>query len=130
MQIEATKMIRNTLYIGLGTLSLGCGIVGIVVPGLPTTPFLLLAAWFYVRSSSRLHDKLVNHKYLGRYITGYSEGVSRKVKYRIFAMMWGMVTLSTVLFMSDWRLRAVVIAAAAIGTYVVWRIKEPQDKNE
>lgn len=119
-------MMRKVLFIGLGTISLGCGIVGIVVPGLPTTPFVLLAAWFYVRSSERLHQKLISNPFFGRYVANYERGLSRKSKYRIFILMWMMIILSTSLFIYSWPVRLVVVAAGVIGTGVVWRIKEPQ----
>ncbi|WP_052180719.1 YbaN family protein [Alistipes sp. ZOR0009] len=119
-------MMRKVLFVGLGTISLGCGIVGIVVPGLPTTPFVLLAAWFYVRSSERLHQKLIGNPFFGRYIANYERGLSRKSKYRIFILMWMMIILSTSLFIYSWPVRLVVVAAGVIGTGVVWRIKEPQ----
>lgn len=58
----------KVLYILFGTLSLALGIIGIFLPLLPTTPFLLLTAALYVRSSPRLYNRLLHHKYLGSYI--------------------------------------------------------------
>ena len=58
----------NKLLIVVGTLSLVLGIVGVFVPLLPTTPFLLLAAACYARGSERLYRWLVGHRYLGQYI--------------------------------------------------------------
>lgn len=118
---------RKALYVGLGTISLGCGIVGIVIPGLPTTPFVLLAAWFYLRSSQRLHQKLTSNPVLGRYIAGYEKGINRRSKIRILALMSLMIILSTTLFIHSWTGRVVVWIAGIIGYIVVWRIKEPQE---
>lgn len=61
------------LYITLGTVSLGLGIVGIVLPLLPTTPFLLLTAALYLKSSPRLYAWLMSRKYLGTYIRNFRE---------------------------------------------------------
>lgn len=61
------------IYIGLGSLSLGAGIIGIFLPLLPTTPFLLLSAALYFRSSPRLYNWLLSHKHLGKYIKNFRE---------------------------------------------------------
>ena len=59
------------VFIVLGTLSLGIGIIGIVVPGLPTTPFILLTAGLYIKSSDRLYQKLINSRFIGPYINNF-----------------------------------------------------------
>ena len=63
----------KTLYIALGTLSLALGILGIFLPLLPTTPFLLLTAALYFKSSPRLYNWLLNQKHLGPYIRNFRE---------------------------------------------------------
>ena len=61
---------KKYLYVGLGLLAVGLGALGVVVPGLPTTPFLLLASWLFYRSSPRLQQWLLT-SWLGKYIRGY-----------------------------------------------------------
>ena len=63
-------MMKRYIYIGLGLLAVGLGALGVVVPGLPTTPFLLLASWLFYRSSPRLQQWLLA-SWLGRYIRNY-----------------------------------------------------------
>ncbi|MEM1436338.1 MAG: YbaN family protein [Pseudomonadota bacterium] len=58
----------NWLFVALGWLALGLGTVGIFVPLLPTTPFVLLAAFFFSKGSERLHQWLVNHPRIGHYV--------------------------------------------------------------
>ena len=60
-------------FILIGSLFLGLGFIGIIVPGLPATPFFLLSAGCYVRSSNRLYNWLINHKIFGRYIKTFRE---------------------------------------------------------
>ena len=60
--------VRNVFFVVLGMLSVALGTAGIVLPLLPTTPFLLLSAYLFAKSSPRWHDWLVNHKHLGPYI--------------------------------------------------------------
>lgn len=60
-------------YIGLGFLCVVIGCIGIVVPGLPTTPFLLVAVWAFAKSSARLHTWLITHHLLGRYVRDWEQ---------------------------------------------------------
>lgn len=64
----------STIWIIAGSVSVGLGIIGIFLPVLPTTPFLLLAAFCYSRGSSVLHQKLLENPILGDYIRNYQEG--------------------------------------------------------
>jgi len=64
----------SKLLIVAGTALVALGVIGVLVPVLPTTPFLQLAAACYARSSPRFHDWLLNHRLLGRYIRHYREG--------------------------------------------------------
>ncbi|MDE7069721.1 MAG: YbaN family protein [Alistipes sp.] len=80
------------LGIAAGSLALTLGIVGIFVPLLPTTPFLLLAAALYLRSSPRLYDWLLNQKYLGTYIRNFRE--HRAIPLRAKIVSVGLVWLT------------------------------------
>ena len=66
--------VKRKLLIFAGTLSLGLSVIGIVLPIIPTTPFLLLSAACYYKSSERMHKWLINHKLFGKYIKNYMEG--------------------------------------------------------
>lgn len=70
------------IYLTVGFLSLALGVVGIVLPLLPTTPFLLLSAFCFARSSEKFHDWLLNHPYFGKSIKHWQEkgAISRKAK--------------------------------------------------
>jgi Uncharacterized protein conserved in bacteria len=109
------------ILIVLGTLSLGIGIIGIVVPGLPTTPFLLLTAGLYVKSSDRLYQKLISNRYVGSYILEYqaNKGMTKRAKLYAIGLMWAMITLSCLLFIHPLSIKLVVVAVGAIGTAVM-----------
>jgi uncharacterized membrane protein YbaN (DUF454 family) len=83
-------VIRKPILIVVGTLSLVTGIIGIFVPILPTTPFLLLASACYVRSSERMHRWLLNHGKLGAYIRAFEEGRGIPARAKAIALitMW------------------------------------------
>ena len=74
-----------------GVISVGVGIVGIVVPLLPTTPFLLIAAACFVRSSEKLHRWLTGHRWLGPYIRNYQEhrAITNRTRVVALLLLWG-----------------------------------------
>jgi uncharacterized protein len=82
--------IVKALLIIAGTISLALGILGIFLPLLPTTPFLLLTSACYIRSSDRLHDWLMSNKHLGGYIRNFKErrGLTLKAKIITLSMLW------------------------------------------
>lgn len=88
----------KALYILLGTLSLILGIIGIFLPLLPTTPFLLLAAALYVRSSPRLYDWLLNQKYLGPYIRNFRENKAIPLRAKIVSVSLIWITMLYCIF--------------------------------
>ena len=85
--------IKNIVLIILGTLSLILGIIGIFLPLLPTTPFLLLAAACYYRGSTKFYQWLISNKLLGEYIKNYQEGKGVPFKVKIFSLLFLWVTL-------------------------------------
>jgi len=111
----------KTLYIFLGTLSLILGVIGIFVPGLPTTPFLLLTAALYIRSSEKLYRKLVSNRVLGPYIQNYrkNKGMTRKQKVFAIVLMWLMISVSVVFFIASPSIRYLLAGVGLIGTVVM-----------
>lgn len=84
-------MIRKTIIkyslISVGILLVCIGLIGIVVPGLPTTIFLILAAACFANSSPTLHDKLINHKWFGPILKNWQETRSIPKKAKIIALV-------------------------------------------
>jgi len=74
------------ILLSLGCISLGLGILGIFVPLLPTTPFFLLSAALFLRSSKRLYNWLLNHKYFGNYIKNYLFHKTITLKSKIYSI--------------------------------------------
>ena len=113
-------MIRAVL-LSLGTVFLGLGIVGVVVPGLPTTPFILLAAAFYVRSSERMYSWLLNHRIFGKIVGNFqsTKSISLPAKVISIAVMWVMILLSIFLFIDKRIVEIVIASLGVIGTVVL-----------
>ena len=107
-------------YLILGVLSVVLGTVGIFVPGLPTTPLVLLASWCFYRSSPRLQAWLLQ-SFLGKYIREYRDkgGLTMRKRISIILLMATMVAVSTIFFISSMPIRIVVWIAGLIGCIVV-----------
>jgi uncharacterized protein len=91
------KVVRAFFFVA-GSVSLGLGAIGIVLPVLPTTPFLLLALACYCRSSEKMTRWMLNNKYFGKYIRNYREGKGIPLKTKIFAItiLWITITISAI----------------------------------
>jgi uncharacterized membrane protein YbaN (DUF454 family) len=107
--------LKRYLLIALGTMCLAIGIVGIFTPILPTTPFLLLAAFCYLRSSARFHRWLMNNRVFGGYIRSYTEGrgIPLKVKLFTIALLW--VTIGISIWLVANMIVTIVLLVVAVG---------------
>jgi hypothetical protein len=128
---EKTKKIL--LIIG-GTVSLFLGLIGIVIPVLPTTPFLLLSAAAYAKSSKKFYNWLINNKILGSYIRYYREGKGMPVKIKIFtiSLLWIIILISAFFFITIvWVRILLIIIAVAVSTHIILiRPKKKKGDNE
>ena len=108
-------------FIGLGTVSLLTGIIGIVVPGLPTTIFLIIAAASYSRGSARLHRWLLTNKLLGRHVRAWYN--DRSLPLRTKMIIVAIITLGTAgcagLMVSNIPVQATVVIVGIIGVWYV-----------
>jgi uncharacterized membrane protein YbaN (DUF454 family) len=109
-------MLGKWLLMSLGVLAMVVGLIGVVVPLLPTTPFLLLAAACFVRSSDTLYDRLTTNRLLGGFIRDYREqsGVTARAKITALVVLWGVIgyTALTVVDLIWVRVLLAVIAVA------------------
>lgn len=113
--------IFKVILVIFGTISLGIGLIGIIVPGLPTTPFLLLTAGLYVRSSEKWYQKLISIPFLGSYILNLraKRGMTVKVKLFAIGIMWLMILLSSLYFIEAVEYKLLVTTIGIIGTLVM-----------
>lgn len=106
-------MIKIILRI-VGTISLILGIIGIALPILPTTPFLLLTAFCYLKSAPAWHKRLLESKHLGPYIKNFQENkcIPLRIKVYSISMLWLTTSISAIFFVSLWWVRALLFAIA------------------
>ncbi|MCB0804667.1 MAG: YbaN family protein [Bacteroidales bacterium] len=106
----------------LGFLSTGLGFLGIFVPLLPTTAFLLLAAWAFARSSERFYNWLLNNRLFGKYITSYLEGrgVPRQTKIWSVVLLWITILASALFFVGNiWIQVLLLLIALGVSIHII-----------
>lgn len=109
------------LFIFLGTLSLFLGLVGVFIPGLPTTPFLLLTAALYIKSSDKLYRKVVENRIIGYYVIKYrtNNGMTKRDKVFAISLMWIMIAISCIFFIDNVLIKFIVATVGLIGSIVM-----------
>lgn len=132
MAMKISNSLKKYLLITIGFVSLALGTVGVFLPILPTTPFLLLTAYCFMRTSERLYKWLINNKLVGRYILDYIKygAISKKNKIIALVSLWGMIGLSA--YMTDkiyikWLLMLVALAVSWHIVSLRTRVYEQSD---
>lgn len=111
------KLVLNII----GVLAVVLGIVGIFLPLLPTTPFLLLAAACFARSSERMHGWLLNHGMFGSYLRAYEEGkgIPARAKVVALVMMWSSLAYAMWRFDRLWLQAALLAVGTGVTLYLL-----------
>jgi len=100
-QVKETKnLLARWLWVALGCLFVGLGAIGAVVPGMPTTVFLVLAAACFIRSSQRLYDWLISNKTFGPYLKDYREGKGIPLRAKVVALSMIVIFVSFAVFVA------------------------------
>lgn len=118
-KLKKNRAIRALLIVA-GSIALGLGTVGIFIPVLPTTPFLLLAAACYMRSSERLLNWLLNNRWFGQYIKNYQEGkgIPKKTKIIALSFLWITIIYSTCFVVDEILIAQVALLLVAAGVTI------------
>lgn len=116
--VRGMRPVARALFTVVGTVCVALGVVGIFLPLLPTTPFLLLAAACYARGSRRLHDWLLGHRRFGPLVRAFQGGggLPWRAKAYTLALMWPSVLLSA--YLTGTLYAAVTLGAIATGVTV------------
>jgi hypothetical protein len=113
---------KRKVYFAGGVVAAGLGIAGIALPLLPTTPFLLLAAFLFARSSPEHYDRLLRHRVLGPYVRDWVErkGLTRRAKARALALLW-VLLLPTTLWLGHARPAGILLllVGSAVSGYIL-----------
>ncbi len=120
----ARRRFLRPILIGAGSISLGIGILGIVLPLLPTTPFVLVAGVCFAKTSRRLHSWLLNSRLTKKTYRRIlnKEGMTLKMKLGVLAVAWTMLTLAAVFLAKSTAMRIVYPALGAAKTVVFFTV--------
>ncbi|MDM8540257.1 YbaN family protein [Desulfococcaceae bacterium HSG9] len=120
------KFLQNNLLIILGWFFVILGAIGVILPILPTTPFLIVALAFFSKSSPRFHQMLLNNVWFGPTLKQWEDKktLSRKIKYKAFLLIIITFSISVAILDSKIQLQLLLVGIAIILLFFIWRIKE------
>jgi hypothetical protein len=124
-QTESISPLLKYFYLISGILLVGIGVIGIFLPLLPTTIFLILASICFLKSSPKANTWLRNHKVLGGYIDNYQNktGLTRNAKITNIITLWTSISLSAFLLTEELYIRLILLAIAVGVTIHLLMIK-------
>lgn len=126
-----SQKVKRILLIAAGSLCVLLGIIGILVPILPTTPFLLLAAYLYARSSERFLNWLLTNRLFGRYIDNYRSGRGIPLLQKILTILalWLTIGLSILYVVENWWVRGILLIIAIGVSMHLIRVKTYREEK-
>ncbi len=116
-----SPIVKKALIIA-GLIAVLLGTIGVFVPVLPTTPFLLLAAWCFGSSSDRFYHWLMNHRLWGKYLSDYTEGkgIPFRIKAGALTLLWAAILSSAYFAVENTLVRIILIVIAlAVSTHIL-----------
>ncbi len=124
--------LKRRFFVIVGTIAVGIGVVGIIVPVLPTTPFLLLAAICYMRGSQRLYNALLCNRFIGSYVRNYLEGrgMSRKMKVWTLSLLWVAIVCTAALATDSLIIRIILVVVLTGVTIHILTVKTAKKNME
>ena len=120
---QITGNLTRRVLVVAGSLFLGLGILGVFLPLLPTTPFLLLAAACYAKGSERFYNWLLNNRWFGNYISSYRQGkgLPLRLKALTISLLWITIGYSAAFVVHSLALRIVLILIAiGVTTHILF----------
>jgi uncharacterized membrane protein YbaN (DUF454 family) len=123
------KALRKPLLLGTGWVCVGLGVIGIVMPLFPTTPFLLVALWAFSRSSPEMADKIRNHRIAGAYVRDWEDGGIIPLGAKIIAVTMMAAMLGYLHFGAGAPVWVVIAAGAVLGLAGAYILSRPSRRK-
>lgn len=119
---------RKTLWVALGLFFVGCAYIGVILPGVPTTFFVILAAWAFSKSSEKFNKWIHEHKLFGKYLTNWE--TKRVYPYKGRYAMVGVMCLSLLSMYFTLPIRVVLYAGITFILIIFWAFRYPGSVEE
>ena len=114
---------KKVLFIGLGLVFLVLAYIGIIMPGIPGIPFILLSGWFFLRSSDKLYAWMMRQRILAKVLTKFNgEKVSEKAKWFVISQYWVSIIVAQLVFKLSLAAIIGLNAVGVIGSIVIYRL--------
>ncbi len=127
-----TPSAARPVWLLIGLASLGCGMAGVVLPLIPATPFLLLAAYAFARSSPRLHEWLISHRQFGPIIENWRQhrGIDRRTKVVAVLAIALTFAISWLVGAAPWVLGVQAVVLTGVAAIIVTRPEGPTNAQD
>ena len=120
VKVSSSKLKRSLYYV-IGYISLSLGIIGLIFPILPTTPFLLLAAACFARNSEKAYNWLINNRVFGKFIRDYRAGKGLPIKVKLYTLffLWMTIIISILVVSILWVQILLLVIASLVSIHII-----------
>ncbi len=114
---------KKTIYISLGIIFLGLAYIGIILPGFPAIPFIILALFLFANSSEKLYSWMLRQKIIGKIVTK-TNARKKNLWFRLFVIsqLWVSISVAIILFISNWIWISTLILSGIVFSYLTYRL--------
>ncbi len=123
---DKKQLLKKRLYFVLGLFSLVLAYIGVIMPGIPGTPFILLTAFFFFKSSDKMYYWLMSKKLFARIIHEFSkkERIPLKLKLFVIIQLWISISVAEIWFVEDIYLQIIIIVIGIICSFLILKVKK------
>jgi len=120
---------KRYLWLALGFISLGVAYLGVILPGLPYSPFIVFAAYCFAKSSPRMHDWIMNHRIFGPFITNWNQKRVFPLKLKFF-MLISMSASLALMYTGNVPMRGIIYTAVFMALVAIWAWRFPSTPED
>lgn len=122
--------LKSFFYLSLGYLCFGLGFIGIFLPILPTTPFMIVALWAFSKGSKKMHSWLINHPRFGESLRNWEQHKVIPIKAKLTAFTFIMASAIYILFFSNVPTYAAIISTSTMACAITYVLTRPSSKPD